>query len=259
MRSSIFAKWAVGHRIEAHIVLPAAMSLLLMGMYFSGNTFLQNLVAPTMKSMPFYSAREFGALEMLQNLLLLGVCFYSIRCFFAASNLSIKLFALLLLLLSGFTFLEEVDYGAHFIEYFTGQNTTLSLETWDRNWHNKTGPMGVQNVSYMKVASRIVMLAGFVIGPLLLEKIRHPVIRLLMPSKWMISTVVLIALLSLLAHQLDDAGYSIISGVGGNLDKNISEFGEMNMYYLLLLYTALLSERLIVRKNAPPDIVEGSE
>ena len=90
MRSSKFAKWAVGHRIEAHIVLPAAMGLVLIGMYFSGNVYLQNLVAPTMKTMPFYSAREFGALEMLQNFLLLCVCFFSIRCFFAANNLPVK-------------------------------------------------------------------------------------------------------------------------------------------------------------------------
>jgi len=250
MRSSIFAKWAVGHRVEAHIVLPAAMSLVLMAMYFSGNAYLQNLVAPTMKTMPFYSAREFGALEMLQNFLLLCICFFSIRCFFAASNLSVKLVALLLLLVSGFTFLEEIDYGAHFIEYFTGQNTTLALETWDRNWHSKTGPMGVQNVSYMKVASRIVMLAGFVVGPLLLSNSRHPLIRLLLPSKWLISSIIVMVLLLMFAHRLDDAGYSIISGVHGNLDKNISEFGELNMYYLLLLYTALLYQRLIARKIA---------
>jgi len=251
MRSSVFAKWARGHRFDSHLVLPAVMSLVLIGMYFSGQTYLQNLVAPTMKTMPLFSSREFGMLEMLQNFLLLYICFYTIRCFLAASNVSIKVFALMLTILAVFTLLEEIDYGAHFFEYMGGQHRSLDVENWDRNWHNKIGSGGVQNVSYMKMAVNVAILAGFVLGPLLLGNSRNPVIRILVPSKWMIATVVLIVLLSQLAHWLDDAGHGVIDGVAGNLYLNISEFRELNMYYLFLLYTALLNERLIDRKNAP--------
>lgn len=219
-----------------------------MGMYFSGNPLLQNIVAPTLRDVPLFSAREFGALEMLQNFLLLCISFYAIRCFIAANSYPVRLITFLLILVSVFTLLEEIDYGAHFIEYFSGEYGSLAQESWDRNWHNKAGADGVQNVSYIKLAANIGLLAGFVIGPLLLSNSRSPLLRLLVPSKWMISTVILIVLLSLLAKWLDGAGFSIINGVHGNLDKNISEFRELNMYYLLMIYTALLYRRISIRQ-----------
>jgi len=248
MQSSIFAKWASGHRFDSHVVLPGVFSLLLMAMYFSGNAYLQNIVAPSIDNMPLFSAREFGALEILQNFFLLCIVFYSLRCLMAARDGWVKLAALLLVVISVFTFLEEIDYGTHFLEYFTGEYGSLAQETWNRNWHNKTGPGGVQNVSYLKLATNIGMLTGFVLAPLFLSSVRNPTIRTLVPSRWMITTVVLIVLLSLLAHYLDDAGHSFIGGKPGNLHKNISEFRELNMYYLFLLYTAILHERIVTRQ-----------
>ncbi len=246
MQSSKFGRWARSNQFKSHVVLPGGLSLLLMAMYFSGNTYLQNIVAPTIENVPLFSAREFGALEILQNILLLCIIFYSVRCLLAAGNAWVRFIALSMVLVSVFTFLEEIDYGVHFVEYFTGEYGSLAQETWSRNWHNKTNSTGVQNVSYLKLAAKIVMLAGFVLAPLLLSSARNPVIRLLVPSKWMISTVVLIVLLSLLAHGLDDAGYSIIGETPGNLYKNVSEFRELNMYYLFLLYVVTLHERLIL-------------
>ena len=248
MRSSIFAKWAQGHKFDSHVVLPGVLSLLLMGMYFSGNVWLQNIVAPTMDNMPLFSAREFGALELLQNFFLLCIVFYSIRCLGAADEGLVKLVALALIVVAVFTLLEEIDYGAHFIEYFTGEHGSLAQETWNRNWHNKINSSGVQNVSYVKLAANIGILTGFVLAPLLLSNVRNRTIRILVPSRWMIATVVLIVLLSFLAHYLEDAGYSMIGEKPGNLLKNVSEFRELNMYYLVLLYTATLHERVIARR-----------
>jgi hypothetical protein len=249
MQSSVFAKWVLSRRFDSHVVLPGVLSLLLMAMYFSGNAYLQNIVAPSMDKVPLFSSREFGALEILQNFFLLCIVFYSARCVMAAGDIWIRLLATFLLFISLFTFLEEIDYGAHFIEYFTGEYGSLAQETWDRNWHNKTGPGGVQNVSYLKLATNVTMLAGFVLAPLLLSSVRNRTIRLLLPSMWMISTVVLIVLLSLLAHGLDDAGHAMIRDRPGNLYKNISEFRELNMYYLFLLYVVTLNERLIARQS----------
>jgi hypothetical protein len=245
MSLSGIAQWSHEYPIYSHLVVPAVVSLLLMGMYFSGNVFLQNLVAPTMESMPLFSAREFGALEILQNILLLCIILYSIRSLLATSSNAVKLFAAVLIAVGVFTFLEEIDYGAHFVEYLTGQHGNLDQQNWDRNWHNKTGPTGVQNVSYLKKAANIILLIGFVLGPLLVTKIRFPLIRLLVPSKWVISTVFLIVMLSLLAHWLDDQGYSIIAGTEGNLAKNISEFRELNMYFLFLLYVVNLYRQIV--------------
>ena len=249
MRSSIFAKWARGHRFESHLVLPGIISLLLMAMYFSGSVFLQQIVAPTLDRVPLYSAREFGALEMLQNCFLLGIVFYTMRCLLAARDSGVQLVALLLVVVSVFTFLVEIDYGAHFIEFLTGEHSSLAQETWTRNWHNKTNSSSVQYASYMEFVTIVGVLVGFVFAPLFLSGVRNPSIRLLLPSKWMISTVILVVLLSILAHNLDDAGYSVIGGRTGNLHKNISEFRELNMYYLFLLYSAILHERIIHRQE----------
>ena len=251
MQSSVFAKWAHGHQFDSHVVLPGVMSLLLIAMYFSGNAFLQQLVAPKLENVPLFSAREFGTLEILQNILLLGIVFYSARCLVAAGDWWVKLAALLLVVISVFTFLEEIDYGIHVVEYFSGEFGSLDQEGWSRNWHNKTGADGVQNVSYVKLAANIGLLSGFVLAPLLLSSVRNRTIRMLLPSRWTIATVVLIALLSVLAHYLDDAGYSVIGGEPGNLHKNISEFREMNMYYLILVYVAVLHEKVVSKHNAP--------
>lgn len=254
MKSSKFGRWACNHQFTSHVVLPGGLSLLLMAMYFSGNAHLQNVVAPTIENVPLFSAREFGALEILQNILLLCIIFYLVRCLLASRDVWVKLVIILLVLISVFTLLEEIDYGAHFFEYFTGEYGSLEQETWDRNWHNRTGSTGVQNVSYLKLAAKVGLLAGFVLAPLLLSSVRIPFIRLLVPSRWMIATVVLIVLMSSLAHALDDAGYAVIGDSPGNLYKNVSEFRELNMYYLFLLYVASLHERLIARQKFPNSI-----
>jgi hypothetical protein len=216
----------------------------MMVMYFSANPYLKNIVAPTMDTMPVFSAREFGALEMLQNFLLLCIVYYAIAGFFAARNIWVRLVTFCLVSFTVFVFLEEIDYGTPFVEYMTGAHGSLAPDTWDRNWHNKMDPAGTENVSYLKSASHAIMLVGFVLAPLLLARVRHPTVRLLLPSRWMIATVVVIVLLSLLAHYLDDAGFARVADNPGNLHKNISEFNELNMYYLFLLYIVLLYERL---------------
>lgn len=247
MQSSKLGRWVLNHQTTSHVVLPGGLSLLLMAMYFSGNTQLQNVVAPTIENVPLFSAREFGVLEMLQNILLLCIILYSVRCLLAARDAWVRLVVVLLVLISVFTFLEEIDYGAPFLEYITGDYGSLDQATWNRNWHNRTSETGVQNVSYLKFAAKIGLLAGFVLAPLLLSSVRVPLIRLLLPSRWMIATVALIVLLSALAHALDDAGYAVIGDRPGNLYKNVSEFREMNMYYLFLLYVLTLYERLVDR------------
>lgn len=251
MQSSVFAKWAHSHKFGSHVALPVVMGLLLIAMYFSGNADLQNIVAPKIDGMPLFSSREFGALEILQNVVLLCVIYYAIRSLGAARDGWVMLVALLLVMLSMFTFLEEIDYGAHLVEYVTGEYGSLDQENWNRNWHNRTGADGVQNVSILKLAANIGLLTGFVLAPLLLSSVRNRTIRLLLPSRWAIATVVVIALLSLLAHHLDDGGYSVIGDNPGILHKNISEFRELNMYYLIFVYTAVLYERLIIKRNAP--------
>lgn len=249
MQSSIFADWVCNRRLNSHVLLPGFISLLLIAMYFSGNSFLQNIVAPKMDRVPFFSAREFGVLEMLQNFVLLYIVVFSIRCFKVSSDFWIRLVALCVVFISAFTFLEEIDYGAHFIEYFTGQHASMAQETWTRNLHNRVGPGGTQIGDILKIISYVGLLAGFVLAPLFFSSIRHPTIRLLVPSRWVIVTIVMVALLGVLARALENAGYSTIEGSFGCLHKNLSEFRELNLYYLLLLYTANLYGRIVPKKT----------
>jgi len=76
---------------------------------------------------------------------------------------------------------------------------------------------------------------------------RNRTLRLLVPSKWVLAAVAVTIVVSWLAHVLDDAGLGIINGVQGNLHLNISEFRELNIYYLFLVYAAVLHERLVHR------------
>lgn len=246
-----FGAWISRHRVTAYILAPLAVSALMMGMYFSGSVPLQQLVAPTIEGMSSFTWREFGVLEMLQNALLLYIVILLIRSAFAADKAFLS--AVFVLLAMGFLFvlLEEIDYGQHFVEYLSGTNESLDPEGWDRNVHNRTTAEGVQYGSYMKTVATVTLISGFLVAPFLLGKSRFRVIRLFTPSRWAAATVLLIALLSRVAHLLDDSGLAVINGVPGNLEYNISEFRELNMYYLFLVYFAELHNRLRGQKPLP--------
>lgn len=247
MRSSVFARWVLRKPFHSHVLFPAVVSLVLAAMYFAGVQSLQNIVAPTLENMPAYSWREFGALELLQNFVLLCVFFYLLRCLFLVKGLAERVYVGLFAALMLFVFLEEIDYGTHLLEVVSGQPGSLSAEGWDRNLHNRTLPSGEQVASYLKLGGNIVVMAGFVLAPLIGADSRNRTARLLVPSRWVIATVALTIAIARLAHVLDDAGFGIIDGVQGNLHLNISEFRELGMYYLFLVYAAVLHERLVHR------------
>ena len=60
---------------------------------------------------------------------------------------------------------------------------------------------------------------------------------------------VLMVVLSRVAHLLDDTGLSHINGSPGNLENNILEFRELNIYYIFLLYFAELNWRLVKKDD----------
>jgi hypothetical protein len=248
------------HRVAAHLLLPAGLSLALMGLYFSGSVRLQAIVAPAVDGLHPFSWREFGALEQLQNLALLAIVALLVASARQAAGGMLRTLLAVLAALFAFVLLEEVDYGRHFVEYLSGEVGPLSPEHWNRNVHNRVTAQGVQYASYMRLGANVLVAAGFVMAPLLLHRSRRPLMRLLLPSRWMIPTVVLTVLLSWLAHALDDAGLAVIDGVPGNLEKNVSEFRELNIYYLFLLYAVELRGRLACgslpqvrpRAGAPP-------
>lgn len=239
-----FGAWVNGHRVSAYVLVPLALSGLMMGLYFSGSAPLQQLVAPTIEGLPPFSWREFGIPEMLQNVILIWIVVVLVRSALEAGHASLS--SLFVLLAMGFVFvlLEELDYGQHFIEWFGGADASLNPEEWDRNIHNRFTEEGVQYGSYMKSVATATLVSVFLVAPFLLNRSRFQLARLFTPSRWAAATVLLIALLSRIAHMLDGAGLAEINGVPGNLEHNISEFRELNMYYLFLIYFAELNQRL---------------
>lgn len=235
--------WIEAHRVSAHLVIPAVVSLGLMALYFSGIESLQSFVAPSIEGLHPFSQREFGALEMMQNLVLLSIVFLLVDALLRAPALYLKLVFTVLCVVFIFLFLEEIDYGAHWVELLTGQPQPHSPHAWDRNIHNRSTASGVQYGSYMIGAAKFFVALVFFAGPFLLRRSGRAAVRLLRPSRWMAATVLLMVVLSLLAHELDQAGLSIIDGSPGNLEYNISEFRELNLYYLFLLYFADLRHR----------------
>lgn len=238
--------WVRAHRVCAHLVIPAVVSLGLMALYFSGVQTLQSIVAPSIEGLPAFSRREFGALEMMQNLVLLAIIVLLVDALIRLRGPFVKLGCVVLLAVVSFLFLEEIDYGAHWTGLLTEQKQALSPHTWVRNVHNRLTEDGVQYGSYMKAASKLIVVLAFVAAPFLLRYSEQPTVRLLRPSRWMAATAFLMFVLSVLAHALDQAGLSEINGIRGNLEYNISEFRELNMYYLFLLYFVDLRYRFRV-------------
>lgn len=235
--------WVRAHRACAHLVIPAFVSLGLMALYFSGIETLQSIVAPSIEGLPTFSWREFGALEMMQNLVLLTIIYLLLDAVIRLRGSYVKVGCAVLLVLFVFLFLEEIDYGAHWVGLLTEQKQALSPHTWVRNVHNRLTEDGVQYGSYMKAASKLIVVLLFVVAPFLFRRSDQLAVRLLRPSRWMAATALLMFVLSVLAHELDQAGLSEINGTLGNLEYNISEFRELNLYYLFLLYIVDLRYR----------------
>lgn len=214
-------------------------NLLLIGCYFSGNYVLQQIVAPAITGFDQQS-REFGLLEMLQNLFLLAIVVLFLKAAFQSQptqprptldRIVFTLGALVFIVL----FLEEIDYGLHF-------RTLLSdgaVQVEFRNVHNQWTEDGIEYATYMKKLNDGITILWFALIPLCLYL--SPYAKQareisLLPSKWFFFGFIIAVLFSEFAHYLDDNGYGAINGKQGMLYESIAEFRETSNYYLYLLY-----------------------
>lgn len=209
------------------------------GCYFSGVSALQQLVAPTIHkaNFSFTQMREFGALEMTQNILLLGII-YILACGVKQSaTLPLKTFFGLGVAAFIFLFLEELDYGLHFYKYFSGDLASTPYFSW----HNQLDDSGDENATKLKRLNDAINVLWFVVASLLFkwlnnEKNTAPFFYKIIPSVWFPVGFFLAFIYSKGAHQLDDMGLGMINGVNGNLNQTIAEFRETSIYYLYFLY-----------------------
>jgi hypothetical protein len=213
-----------------YLVLPTAAALLLVGMYFAGS-WSQQLVAPGYN-------REFGLLENVQALMILVVLVLAITGARRKSSRRERIFFAGLAAVSLVAFLEEIDYGFHFIELAKGltEQQMQVQQMQVRNLHN----IG-DNTDTIKAVNHTIMGLFFMVLPFCVRETSRPLLRYLAPDRMSILTMVSMILMTRLAHLLDDLGLP----PEPSLSNNISEFGEFFVYYLWMLYFW----ELVVKRN----------
>ncbi len=221
--------------IYLFLIIPICTNCILLGLYYSGITELQQIIAPTIDFLDPKSWREFGLLEQLQNICLLSIIIIFFNSFLKRESKPEKLFFLFLSLGFLFLFVEEIDYGMHFYEFITEECSTAS----HTNLHNLE--IGSNDYGhYLKQFLDLTTIIWFIILPALANRIKTPIIKCLLPTRYFIAGFCLTFVFSQLAHFLDGNDLGIINGVEGNIVDNISEFRELNTYYLYFLYSLQL-------------------
>jgi hypothetical protein len=218
-------------------------NMIFIGCYFSGISALQQFVAPTIHkaNFSFTQMREFGALEMTQNILLLTIIYVLASAARQSETFFLKAFFGAGVAAFIFLFLEELDYGLHFYKFFSVELADTPYFSWHNQWDSGEN----ENATRLKRVNDAINVLWFVIIPLLFkwagsEKKSTNFFFDIIPSIWFPIGFFLAFICSKGAHQLDDMGLGMIDGVQGNLNQTIAEFRETSIYYLYLIYAIQL-------------------
>jgi hypothetical protein len=250
-----------GKKLVVYLVIPLALSSLLLAMYFSGNIVLQRLVSPKLLPLPLDSWREFGLLETIQNLLLLIITGVSIAGILRKQDLRERIALALIAAASVFVFFEEIDYGTHYVAYAQSETSfrwfaplsELAAEMAQLppaedpfNLHNQDLPVVGELTDIFKAAAILILVGWFFLLPLAAGKLSNPWLRYLAPDRYVLLTLGVMMLISFAAHELGeahDAAFKAAVARGetptmelGSIQKNLSEFRELNIYYIFLVY-----------------------
>lgn len=206
-------------------ILPSFITLACILIYYFDLFGWQEFIAPK-------TNREFGVVQNIQLLLLVIIFFLALKGN-RRSKLSIVKYGFAAIAIATvILFFEEIDYGLHYYDYLLGHTQTTEVMIFDqglRNIHNN-GPL--QNIFKLAAYATIVML--FVIFPLVTagKKIRSPLFRFLSPSVFIVTTAISLLLLNQFALYL----YRKYNSENLSLSGNVSEFEEIMIYYIVLLY-----------------------
>ena len=214
--------------IQKHFVywiFPTLIVAVLMAMYFSGIDWLRQIVAPRIN-------REFGLLENIQHLILIAIMVMAIRSVRSSTAGLRKWMFIFIFVVTSWMFLEEVDYGLHWWELIAG--TPPEERAVLRNLHNIGG-----TTQDIKFVGNTVMITLFVLLPFVGRKSDWKWWRFFRPSRHLAITAVATFFLARLAHYLADQGFY----PDGPISSNISEFREVMVYYVWLVYFCVLSRR----------------
>ncbi|TDH28895.1 hypothetical protein EXU57_02145 [Segetibacter sp. 3557_3] len=232
------------HKHLIYWVLPSAVNLACLLIYFFDLFELRSLIAPEVN-------REFGLVEHLQLVTIILIFSHSVKAARRKTHKVEKYGFLLIAVVAGFLLLEEIDYGLHYYDYLTGKTKKqllheIYIQKSFRNIHNQGN---LTNVIKMSVYVTIVIL--FVLFPLLPNRIKKQsrLLNYLSPSRFIISTAVSLLVINQIALVLNKSYGSDTMPLAGN----VSEFEEMMIYYILLMYiTELSARRLPWQTNKKP-------
>jgi hypothetical protein len=245
-----------------YVVLPLVVGSVLTGMYFSGNIMLQRLVSPALPPLSPDAWREFGLLENLQNAILLAVVGVALWALVRKRNLFERLGFAIILLGAGFVFLEEVDYGTHWYAYATSDHDFQWFQPkseWTEETVSKidfsTDPFNLHNRgsinTIMKSGANLGIALIFVVLPFTAHRVNNKWLRYFAPDRAIVLTVLVMVILRFAVHALGDWEKDLIAQAveaglpapreQGTISLNLSEFRELNTYYLGLLYVWTLA------------------
>ena len=216
-----------------YLLLPLGVQALLVGLFFSGNRTLAELVAPV-------ANREYGLLENLQNLVLLAMVVSAFKAMGEEVHKGIRLlwgglglFAILILL-------EEVDFGLHYYESLRG--IVPEEKAAIRNLHNQRGVLDV-----IKLVVDVGFVLLYVVAPWLAKRFPSSV-AVLIPDRRSILVLLVAVAASRAAHWLEDNASTDF----GALKGNISEFRELGTYWVALLHVRTVKRRRASASSTEP-------
>lgn len=248
-------------KLNIYLFVPLLLTAILAGMYFSHIILLQRLVCPKLPPLPADSWREFGLLENVQNLLLLFMVLVLLAGVWRSTEKLQRIGFALVAAFTLFVLLEEVDYFTHWYRYFTsdiefewfrpvplGELMALADandEVANFSLHNQ-GDM----IKVFKFIGDFTIVFLFVLIPLVAPFIDNRYVRYAAPDRYAILTAVMMLLTSKLIHligKLDKHFFTeaVLNGKEpswevGAISSNLSEFRELNVYYLCLVYLIIL-------------------
>lgn len=198
--------------------VPLILSFILMICYFQGPDWLQELAASSYN-------REFGLVEHIQNVILLCIVYIAFRLLKLSHAKRLRLPYLLIFFAALFVFLEEIDYGYHYINYIN--DADARQRSINHNIHNLPDVNNqLRLIFYILIAVFIIIL------PYLLSfKLPSLLVHFVADIRMQL-TVLAFLVISKMAGVFNDLSHNTNMA----LDGNISEFEELALYYLFLVY-----------------------
>ncbi|MEM6394978.1 MAG: hypothetical protein AAF741_01430 [Bacteroidota bacterium] len=184
----------------------------------SGIPFLQHLISPPIN-------REFGLVENLQLVMIALLVYVSYRGISSDKNLVENIGYGLLAAFFVVAFLEEIDYGIHYYEYF--YNDGVEDKSITRNFHNQPGKL-----FYVRQFIIFTMVLVFVVLPLAKPYIKQPFLRHFCADRMIVYSFLVYLFISQLARRLPQFEVN----VNPSLKGNHQEFEELTSYYIMFLY-----------------------